>query len=135
MRFRRNTDNGELQGFLDHQTSLTGELSYSGTLRIDGNVHGSISTNDCLIVGERATIHADVKAGEVRIYGSVFGNVEGVRKIEIASTGLLRGDARTASLVIDEGGAFLGRSRNFDRTEDGDAPAPDGASAVDADTA
>ncbi len=134
MKLRRGSDSGELQGFLDHQTSLTGELSYSGTLRIDGNVHGSISTSDCLIVGERANIHADVKAGEVRIYGSVFGNVESLRKIEIASTGLLRGDIRTALLVIEEGGAFLGRSRNFDRTEEGDAPATDGVSAVDADS-
>lgn len=100
----------DLKGFLDHGTSLTGELSFTGTLRIDGNVHGSISTPDLLIIGERASIHADIKAAEVQVYGSISGNIESSRKIEIFSTGRLHGDVRTKQLVIWEGGQFEGHS-------------------------
>jgi cytoskeletal protein CcmA (bactofilin family) len=101
----------EFKGFLDQGTSLTGELTFSGTLRIDGNVHGSINTKDVLVIGEQATIHADIKAGAVEIYGAVFGNIEGTRRIDIYSTGRLRGDIRTPQLVIEDGGVFEGRSR------------------------
>lgn len=111
MRRRRKAQSDEFRGFLDHGTSLTGELQFSGTLRVDGNVHGSITTDDLLIIGERAVVHADIKAGEVQIFGSVYGNVESERRIEVYPSGSLHGDVRTPQLVIDEGGTFEGRSQ------------------------
>lgn len=117
MSLRKKSNIDELNGLLDQGTSLTGELTFSGTLRIDGNVHGSISTSDTLVVGESASVHADIKAGDVQIYGTVFGNVEGTRRIEIFSTGRLNGDIRTAQFVIEEGGTFEGRSRGSTESE------------------
>jgi cytoskeletal protein CcmA (bactofilin family) len=111
MKIRRKPRSNDFKGFLDHGTALTGELSFSGTLRIDGTVHGSISTNDLLIVGNKASINADIRAGEVQIYGAVYGNVESNRRVEIYSSGSLKGDVRTPQLVIEEGGRFEGRSR------------------------
>ncbi len=73
----------EISGFLDQGTSVTGELQFSGTLRVDGDFHGSISTKDKLIVGERAQIHADIKVGEIEVYGAIFGNVESARRVQI----------------------------------------------------
>lgn len=110
MKLRRRQSSEEFRGFLDHGTSLTGELQFSGTLRVDGEIHGSITTEDILIVGERATLHADVRAGEVQIFGTVFGNVESDRRIDISPTGRLKGDVKTPRLVIEEGGTFEGRS-------------------------
>jgi cytoskeletal protein CcmA (bactofilin family) len=100
----------KFNGFLDLGTSFTGELSFEGTFRIDGEFHGSIVTNDILVVGPRATIYADIKAGEARIHGSVFGNISGNRRIEIGSTGKVRGDVQTPQLLIEEGAVFEGRS-------------------------
>ena len=74
---RKKSQATDFKGFLDHGTSLTGELTFSGTLRVDGTIHGSISTSDLLIVGDKASVNADIKAGEVQIYGAVFGNIEG----------------------------------------------------------
>ena len=65
----------EIVGFLDHGTEVTGELQFSNTLRIDGNFHGSIVSEDRLIVGEQAVVHADIKVGDIEIWGQVFGNV------------------------------------------------------------
>ena len=66
----------EITGFLDRGTAVTGELQFSGTLRIDGDFHGSISTDDVLTVGEHADVHADIRAGAVEIHGRVSGNIE-----------------------------------------------------------
>ena len=63
MKLGKKSRSSDFCGFLDCRTSLTGELEFSGTLRIDGNLHGAIKTSDNLIVGENATIEADKRAG------------------------------------------------------------------------
>jgi cytoskeletal protein CcmA (bactofilin family) len=55
---------------------VTGELEFAGTLRIDGNFQGSISSTDNLVIGEHAVVHADIKVGEIEIHGHFFGRVE-----------------------------------------------------------
>jgi cytoskeletal protein CcmA (bactofilin family) len=100
----------EFNGFLADGTSLAGDLHFSGTLHLNGNVRGSISTADVLIIGENATVDADIKAGEIQIYGKVTGNIECVGRVEICETGRVRGDVRTAKLVIREGASFEGTS-------------------------
>jgi cytoskeletal protein CcmA (bactofilin family) len=100
----------EFNGFLGQGTSLTGDLRFAGKLHLDGDFHGTIFTDDVLVVGEKATIEADIKAGEVLISGKVFGNIECVRRVEINASGHVRGDVRTPKFVINEGGVFEGKS-------------------------
>ena len=99
----------QVSGFLDKGTSVTGELEFAGTLRIDGNFHGSIGTGDILIIGEHAIVHADIKAGEVEIHGQVFGSIEAKRRIEIHVSGRVRGDLHTPVLSMSPGGMLDGR--------------------------
>jgi cytoskeletal protein CcmA (bactofilin family) len=103
--------NDQVSGFLDKDTNLTGELEFAGTLRIDGTFHGSIATNDCLIVGQHAVVHADIKAGELEIHGRVFGSIVCTRRIEISATGRVRGDVETPVLVMNAGATIDGRTR------------------------
>jgi len=85
----------EVSGFLDQGTSVTGELQFSGKL----------------IVGERAQVHADIKAGEVEVYGSISGTLESNRRVEVHPSGSIKGDVRTPELVIEAGGILDGNSR------------------------
>jgi cytoskeletal protein CcmA (bactofilin family) len=98
-----------VSGFLDKGTNVTGELEFAGTLRIDGNFHGSISTGDILIVGEHAVVHADIRAGEIEIHGQIFGTIEAKRRAEIFPTGKVRGDIHTPVLTVTPGGLLDGR--------------------------
>jgi cytoskeletal protein CcmA (bactofilin family) len=109
MRFRRK-ESEEISGFLDKGTNVTGELHFSGTLRIDGNFHGSISTDDILVIGEHAIVHADIKVGEIEVHGRISGNVEAKRRVEIYPTGRVRGDIRSPALIVNPGSVFDGRS-------------------------
>ena len=58
---------------------------------------------DVLIIGERATVDAEIKAGEIQIYGKVSGNIDCAGRVEICETGHVRGDIRTPKLIIKEG--------------------------------
>lgn len=115
--FGRKTGSEEFNGFLGEGTSVNGDLFFTGTLHLDGNVRGSITTTDLLIVGPRATVEAHVKAGEVQISGSVTGDVHGARRVEICEGGRLVGDVQTAQLIINEGGIFQGTSLGADSSD------------------
>jgi cytoskeletal protein CcmA (bactofilin family) len=106
----RKSPSEEFNGFLDAGTSLTGELSFSGTLRVEGNIHGSITTPDVLVIGKHAVVHADIKAGEVEIHGTVAGNIACDRRLQIYASGRLQGDVRSPKFIIEEGGMFEGLS-------------------------
>jgi cytoskeletal protein CcmA (bactofilin family) len=135
MTFRRKTTD-QVAGFLDQGTSMTGELEFSGTLRIDGNFHGSIATNDCLIIGENATVHADIKAGEMEVHGQVCGSIVCTRRVEVSPTGRVRGDVETPVLVIDAGATIDGRTRMAtdkpeDKSEDKSEDSPEQTAVAD----
>jgi cytoskeletal protein CcmA (bactofilin family) len=121
MKLRRKPSSEEISGFLDQGTTVTGELQFSGTLRLDGNFHGSIHSGDILVVGEHADIHADIRVSEIEVHGRVFGNLEAKRRIEIYPTGRVRGDIQTPLLVINPGGTLDGKSRMAQETEEGAA--------------
>src|SRR5215470_18657100 len=109
--FKKNKSISEdFSGFLSDETSMNGDLQFTGTLHLNGNFQGSISTTDILIIGEKATVEADIKAGEVQVCGKVFGNIESARSVKITETGHVRGDVRTPQFVIDMGGIFEGKS-------------------------
>jgi cytoskeletal protein CcmA (bactofilin family) len=108
MKFRPKASD-TVSGFLDKGTHVTGELQFAGTLRIDGNFHGSISTGDILIIGEHAVVHADIHAGEIEIHGQIFGTIEAKRRAEIFPTGKVRGDIHTPVLTVTPGGLLDGR--------------------------
>src|SRR5437016_6250722 len=108
MKFRLKSSD-QVSGFLDKGTNFTGELEFAGTLRIDGNFHGSISTGDMLIIGEHAFVHADIKVGEIEIHGQVNGRIEAKRRVDVTARGRLRGDVHTPVLAISPGGVLDGR--------------------------
>ena len=113
MKFRQKQSD-QVSGFLDKGTNITGELEFAGTLRIDGNFHGSISTGDTLIIGEHAMVHADIRAGDVEIHGQVLGTIEAKRRVEISGSGRVRGDVHAPVLIVNPGAQLDGRTRMAD---------------------
>lgn len=80
-----------------------------GCLRVNGTIHADLHCVE-LIVGEQAVIQGSIAANDVRIYGSVAGNVFGSQVI-IHSTAQVEGDVTSQSLTIEAGASFDGRSR------------------------
>jgi cytoskeletal protein CcmA (bactofilin family) len=118
MKFRLKQSD-QVSGFLDKGTNVTGELEFAGTLRIDGNFQGSISTNDNLIIGEHAVVHADIKVGEIEIHGQFFGSIQAKGPVEVFPSGRVRGDIHTPVLSVTAGAVIDGGVHMVvERTED-----------------
>jgi cytoskeletal protein CcmA (bactofilin family) len=101
---------GEINTLLGRGAEFEGKLTFEGTVRIDGRLSGEIFSDDVLVVGEGAEVHAEIDIGEIIIQGTVVGNIRAKRGVEIHAPGRVRGDITTPSLQIDKGVVFEGRA-------------------------
>jgi cytoskeletal protein CcmA (bactofilin family) len=94
---------------LGRGSEFEGKLSFEGTVRVDGKLSGEIFTDDVLIIGEGAEVHAEINVGAVIIEGTVHGNIHAKRSVEIHTPARVRGNISTPSLSIDKGVIFDGQ--------------------------
>ena len=91
-------------------TSKDGKLYGTSSVKIAGVFFGDVDIEGALIVAGSGSLHGNVKAEDAKIYGKIEGNVFVTGKVYIHPSGSLLGDVSCASLVVDEGAAFLGKS-------------------------
>ncbi|MCD6570650.1 MAG: polymer-forming cytoskeletal protein [Deltaproteobacteria bacterium] len=93
---------------LGRGTEFDGKLTFEGTVRIDGKFKGEVFTKGVLVIGESATVHAEIEAEIIIISGEVHGNLKALNRIEIHSPGKLYGNIKTSTLIVEEGVMFEG---------------------------
>ncbi len=113
---KRRPPSDKIENVLGASARFSGHLQAEGGVRIDGIFEGTIETEGNLIVGKGAQVIADVKAYNITVAGAIEGNVTAAGRLEILSTGRVRGDISTTSLLIEEGGMFHGQSLMEDDT-------------------
>src|SRR5436189_6372127 len=66
----------EITALLGRGTRFEGKLTFEGRVRIDGIFKGEIKSEDVLIIGEGAEVHAEIDVATVIIKGgAVHGNI------------------------------------------------------------
>src|SRR3984957_10115016 len=91
-------------GIITSTLLIKGEIRGSEDLYIDGEVQGTIHlSNGSVTVGPHGKIAADVDASEIVVRGKVTGALRGRDRVEIGSTGEVRGDISTQRIAIGEG--------------------------------
>ena len=97
-----------LVGYLYKGSRVSGQLSFQGPARIDGNVDGEIHCQGTLTIGPGAEVKAKITCQAVVIHGKVEGNVSAKEKIELIAPARLIGNIDTPRLIIAEGVVFDG---------------------------
>src|SRR5215468_6174663 len=65
-------------------TRFEGKLTFEGRVRIDGIFKGEIKSDDVLIIGEGAEVHAEIDVATVIIKGGIVnGNIRAKNSIEL----------------------------------------------------
>jgi len=98
----------DIVGLLGKETTFEGKLFFEGTVRIDGNFSGEISTKGLLVIGDEAIVHAQVKADKIIVRGELHGNIQASKIVEVRGAGKVYGDIRTPSVIVEEGVLFEG---------------------------
>jgi cytoskeletal protein CcmA (bactofilin family) len=102
----------EITALLGRGTRFEGKLYFEGRVRIDGIFKGEIKSDDTLIIGDGAEVHAEIDVATVIVRGGiVHGNVRASQAIEIHAPGKLIGNIQSPSLFIERGVEFQGSCR------------------------
>ena len=86
-----------------------GELKFEKGVRLLGRFEGEISSTGDLLVADGAALQGNVKAGAIRIDGTVTGNIDAGTKVSLTSSARLEGDVQAQRLEVAEGAVLIGR--------------------------
>ena len=98
----------EGRAYLDRGSKISGKVSFDGPARIDGEVDGEITAKDSVVIGESATVTAQVRAASVVVGGKVSGDIVATQRIEIRPSARVIGNLTAPVLVVHEGAQFEG---------------------------
>lgn len=87
--------------------TITGNISASADLHIDGTVEGDIACAS-LVQGEKSSISGAVSAESARLAGKVTGSIT-ARELVILRTARIEGDVHYDALTIEQGAEVDGR--------------------------
>lgn len=88
-------------------TRITGNVSASADLHIDGRVEGDV-TCTALVQGESSEIVGAITAETARLSGTVRGTIT-VRELVVLKTARIHGDVHYDALTIEQGAQVDGR--------------------------
>jgi cytoskeletal protein CcmA (bactofilin family) len=94
-------------------TTVDGDVTFSGGLRVDGVVHGKVTTVDnqpaTLVVSEEAKIDGEVHVSHVVINGAVSGPVNANDYLELQAKARVNGDVVYRTLEMHVGAVVQGK--------------------------
>ncbi len=88
---------------------FSGNFSFGKYTRIEGKIDGTVSSSGLLIVGEMATLKADLIGKALVIQGTVYGNITAEESVTIHSTGDIHGDIKSPKIEIIDGAKIEGK--------------------------
>ena len=113
---------GVFDSVLSKETQSEGTIRTKGSIRIDGEVKGKIESLGDVMIGETASVESDIEAKNVIIAGTVVGNVKASGKLDLLSTGNLKGEVYSSGLVVSEGAKFTGSFHMVDNERQSKIP-------------
>ena len=89
-------------------TLFNGTLQVKGALRVDGKAEGSLEASGDVVIGESSHAECSISGRNVKVAGTVRGNIAAAGTLEIAASGKVFGDVTVAKLNISDGAVFQG---------------------------
>jgi len=103
-----------MDSYIQKGVVLKGAVQFNGVVLIEGEVEGTVSATDHLIVGESGHVRGDIDAGHLTNRGTIEGNISAGNKVSLMKDSHLKGDITAFQLVIEEGSSFDGRCTMLD---------------------
>ena len=109
----------EVEKVLDVDASMQGSISFKDpvNLRINGRFEGLLNTKGNLMVGENATVNADITGESIIVAGKVTGNINALKELKLISPARVIGNITSPLLSIAEGAIFEGDCKMLSKKE------------------
>lgn len=92
-------------------TSVEGDLTTVGNIRIDGDVKGNVTCKSKIVLGQSSYVEGTVLAQNGEIGGEIQGSIEISELLVLRPTAVIHGDIVTNKLVVESGATFNGSCR------------------------
>jgi cytoskeletal protein CcmA (bactofilin family) len=103
----------KLDTLVGTETVITGDIIFSGGLRVDGTIRGKVREQEgsqgTIIVGENGRIEGLVSATKVVLIGTIVGPVNASQFIELQTKARITGDLHYRSLEMHMGAVIDGK--------------------------
>ncbi|NWG13668.1 MAG: polymer-forming cytoskeletal protein [Acidobacteria bacterium] len=105
----------EIVSILGEGLEMTGEVSFTQGLRVDGILKGKIRSESLLVVGPKGKIEAEARIRRILINGEYRGTIHASDRVEVHREGRVYGELFTPCLIIEAGAFFEGKCNMSDR--------------------
>lgn len=102
-------------------TTIVGEISSNGDVRIDGTLEGNIETRGKLVIGQSGLIKGNIKCKSSDISGTVNGKLYVDEFLSLKSTARITGELFVNKLAIEPGAVFTGTCNMPDKRNNGES--------------
>jgi len=91
--------------------AISGRIAFPGNARIDGKLTGEVRADALLVVGPQALLHANVRAHQLVVYGTIEGDVRQSESVELKPGCRLIGNLEARRVIVHDGAVFQGSCR------------------------
>ena len=104
---------GRIDSLIGAATKIEGNVTFSGGLRVDGEIKGNVlATGDqpsTLVISEHACIEGEISVSHMVLNGTVIGPVSSSEFLELQSHARVTGDLQYNTVEIHLGAVVQGR--------------------------
>ncbi len=110
---RKNKAVGHIDTLIGFNTAISGDIQFSGGLRVDGRVCGSVvavgESLSTLVLSEQGMIEGKVKVTHMVVNGTVKGPIYVEQELELQPHARVMGDIHYQSVKIHQGASVEGK--------------------------
>jgi cytoskeletal protein CcmA (bactofilin family) len=112
-RNKHSTPQKRIDSLISAGTVLSGDVTFTGGLRIDGRVHGNVMAANgepsTLVISAQARVDGEIRASHVVVNGTVNGPVVANDYLELQPKARIIGDVTYKTLEMHVGAVIRGR--------------------------
>ena len=103
-----NSSAGTSTSLIGAGTSMKGDITSNGDLRIDGNLVGNINCSAKVVIGANGVVEGDIVGGQADIMGKVTGTIKVKDLLQLKGGCSVHGNIQAAKLQIEPTANFNG---------------------------
>ena len=89
-------------------TTIKGDVSASGDIRIDGTLIGNIEAKGRLVIGPKGRVEGEVNCNNIEVAGYIKGKITVPELLNMKSSANINGDIIAGKLSVEPGSLFTG---------------------------
>jgi len=96
---------------------LVGDCETDGSIRIEGQIHGSVRAGKAVVIGRSGVVRGDVHTQDAVVAGVVQGSLTAESRLEVQATARIEGDVTARRLQLEEGAVLNGQVNMTESTK------------------